>query len=55
MADYQIYRDVGELKREQEKTKRNIRIVIDYLKKNDPEFKKYMRGHKHEDSQPKKK
>lgn len=55
MADFQIYRDVGELKREQEKTKRNIRIVIDYLKKNDPKFKRYMRGRKNEKVSAKKK
>lgn len=53
MADYQIYRDVGELKKQQAKMQRNIRIAIDYLKKHDPEFKKYMRGRKHEDSQSK--
>ena len=48
MADFNLYRDIGQLKLEQEKTRRNIKAVIRYLSENDKKFKEYMRTRKHE-------
>lgn len=55
MADYTVYENLGQLSREQERQKRNLRIILDYLKEHDPEFKRYMRGRKNEKVSAKKK
>lgn len=55
MADFEIYKTVGQLSKEQEKQKKKLKAVIAYLSKNNKEFRQYIRGVKNEADKPKKK
>ena len=55
MADFEIYKTVGQLSKEQEKQKKKLKAVIAYLSENDKEFRRFMRGEQHEKAESKKK
>lgn len=46
MPDFSVYKNLGRISKEQDETKKKLKLVISYLMKHDEDFRRYVSGKK---------
>lgn len=55
MTDYTVYEQLGHLSQQSKKNKKMIKLVIQFMVRNDKKFREYMRINEHENKKSKSK